>query len=74
MELENREYDYKDPSRWPRDTLCPQKFALTSLTIGGRSVGIVRSRTKASELLVIIMGPKGAPTPRRTGRHTVGPI
>jgi hypothetical protein len=35
--------------RWPRDTLCPQNFALTSPTSGGRSVGIVRSWTKATE-------------------------
>jgi hypothetical protein len=30
--------------------LYPQKLALTSPTGGGRSVGIVRSRTKATEL------------------------
>jgi hypothetical protein len=35
--------------RWPRDTLYPQKLALTSPTIGGRSVDIVRSHTKATE-------------------------
>jgi hypothetical protein len=35
-----------DPLRWPRDTLYPQKLALTSPTSGGRSVGIVRLRTK----------------------------
>jgi hypothetical protein len=35
--------------------LCPQKLALTSLTSGGRSVGIVRSRTKTTKLLVIII-------------------
>ena len=29
--------------------LYPQKLALTSPTDGGRSVGIVRSRTKATE-------------------------
>jgi hypothetical protein len=34
--------------------LYPQKFALTSPTSGGRSVGIVCTRTKAAELLVII--------------------
>jgi hypothetical protein len=34
-----------DPLRWPRDTLYPQKLALTSLTSDGRSVGIVRLRT-----------------------------
>jgi hypothetical protein len=31
--------------------LYPQKLALTSPTGGGRSVGIVRSRTKATESL-----------------------
>jgi hypothetical protein len=28
-----------DPLLWPRDTLYPQKLALTSPTSGGRSVG-----------------------------------
>jgi hypothetical protein len=49
--LENREYGRRDLSRRPRNTLYPQKLVLTSLTSGGRSVGIVRSRTKATELL-----------------------
>jgi len=31
--------------------LYPQKLALTSPTDGGRSVGIVRVRTKATEFL-----------------------
>jgi hypothetical protein len=35
--------------------LYPQKLALTS-TSGGRSVGIVRSRTKATELVVRYVG------------------
>jgi hypothetical protein len=43
--LEIREYGRRDPSRWPRSTLYPQKLALTSPTSGGRSVGVVRSRT-----------------------------
>jgi hypothetical protein len=43
--LENREYSRGDPSR---DTFYPQKLALTSPTSGGRSVGIVGSRTKAT--------------------------
>ena len=34
--------------------LYPQKLALTSPTGGGRSVGIVRSRTKATELLLLL--------------------
>ena len=33
--------------------LYPQKLALTSPTGGGRSVGVVRSRTKATEFYVI---------------------
>jgi hypothetical protein len=48
--LESREYDRRDPSRWPRGTLCQQKLALTSPASGGRSVGIVRSRTQATEI------------------------
>jgi hypothetical protein len=43
--LEIREYGCRDPSRWPRGTLYPQKLALS----GGRSVGIVHSRTQATE-------------------------
>jgi hypothetical protein len=30
--LESREYGRRDPSSRPRDTLCPQKLALTSPT------------------------------------------
>jgi len=33
--------------------LYPQKLALTSPTGGGRSVGIVRSRTKATEFFLL---------------------
>jgi hypothetical protein len=47
--LENREYVRGDPLRWPRDTLYPQKLALTSPTYGGLSVGIVRLRSKTTE-------------------------
>ena len=39
--------------------LYPQKLALTSLTGGGRSVGIVRSRTKAMESLMKCLEPSG---------------
>jgi hypothetical protein len=35
--------------RWPRNTLSPQKLALTSPTSGGSSIGIVRLRTKSKE-------------------------
>jgi hypothetical protein len=40
------------PSRWPRGTFYPHKLTITSPTIGGRSVGIVRSRTQTMEFLV----------------------
>ena len=35
--------------------LYPQKLALTSPTGGGRSVGIVRSRTKATEFSLVLL-------------------
>jgi hypothetical protein len=38
-----------DSWRWPRDTLYPLKLALSSPTSSGRSVGIVRLRTQATE-------------------------
>jgi hypothetical protein len=44
-----REYGLRDPLRWPRDILYPQKLALTSPTSGGRSVGIVLPWTQATE-------------------------
>jgi hypothetical protein len=47
--LEIREYGRRDPSRWPRGALYPQKLAVASPTSGGRSVGVVRSRTQAME-------------------------
>jgi hypothetical protein len=49
--LENRKYGPGDPLGWPRDTLYPQKLALTSPKSGGRSVGIIRLRAKASEFV-----------------------
>jgi hypothetical protein len=48
--VKRREYGRGDPFRLPRDTLYPQKFTLSSPTSGGRSVGVVRSWTKATEL------------------------
>jgi hypothetical protein len=48
--LEIRDYGLRDPSRWLRGTLYPQNLVLTSPTSGGRSVGVVSSRTKATEL------------------------
>jgi hypothetical protein len=51
--LENREYGRGDPLRWPRDTLYPQKLALTSPTSCGRSVGTVRLRAKTTEFFLL---------------------
>jgi hypothetical protein len=45
-----------DPLCWPSDTLYPQKLALTSLTSGGLSVGIVRLRTKATKNFLGVTG------------------
>jgi hypothetical protein len=53
--LEIRKYDRGDPLSWPRDTLYSQTLALISPTRGGRSAGIVRSRTKATELLLLLL-------------------
>jgi hypothetical protein len=52
--LENREYGRRDPSRWPRGTFYPLKLAITSPTSGGRSVGIVRSRTQTMEFSLVL--------------------
>jgi hypothetical protein len=51
--LENREYFHRDTPRWPRDILYPQKLALASPTSGSRSVGMVRSRTQATEFVCL---------------------
>jgi hypothetical protein len=50
--LENREYGRGGPLRWPRNTLYPQKLTLTLPICGGRSVGIVRLRTKTTEFVL----------------------
>jgi hypothetical protein len=42
-------YGRRDPSRWLRGTFYAHKLAITSPTSGGRSVGIVRSRTQTME-------------------------
>jgi hypothetical protein len=47
--LEIREYGHRDPSRWPRGTIYPQKLALTSPRSGGRSASIVHLQTQAKE-------------------------
>jgi hypothetical protein len=50
-----REYARRDPLLWPHGTLYPQKLALTSLTSGGCSVGIVRMRTEATEFFYLFI-------------------
>jgi hypothetical protein len=40
--------------RWPRNILYRRRLALTSLTSGGRSVGIIHLRTRATEFLVTL--------------------
>jgi hypothetical protein len=47
--LEKREYCGGDPSHCTRGTPYTQKLALISLTSGGNSVGMIRSRTQATE-------------------------
>jgi hypothetical protein len=51
--IENREYARGDQLLSPRDILYPQELALTSPTSGGRSVDIVRLRTKATEFVCL---------------------
>jgi hypothetical protein len=76
--LENREYGRGDPLRWPRDTLYPQTFALTSPTCGGRSVGIVRLRAKTMEFVCLLMVMNGESNWEVRGRglflfyHSIG--
>jgi hypothetical protein len=47
--------DRGNPLRWPRNNLYPQKVGTTLPTSGGRSVGIVRSRTKATEISLVFV-------------------
>jgi hypothetical protein len=52
--LENREYGRGIRCADQRDTLYPQNLALTSPPCGGRSVGIVRLRTKTTEFVLFL--------------------
>jgi hypothetical protein len=52
--LESQEYGRKDPLRWPGGTIYQQMLQLTSPTSGGCWVGIVRSRTQATEFRFFI--------------------
>jgi hypothetical protein len=49
--LENRDYGLRGSAALTMRHPSPQKLALTSPASGGRSVGIVRSRTKATEVV-----------------------
>jgi hypothetical protein len=48
--LESQEYGRRDSWHWPSGTLYSQNLAQTSPTSGGRSFGIVLSRTQATGL------------------------
>jgi hypothetical protein len=52
--LGSREYGHRDPLSLQRGNLYPQKLELTSPTSSGRSAGIVRSRTKATEFVYFL--------------------
>jgi hypothetical protein len=47
--LQSRYYCRKESSHGSCGTIYPRKLALTSLASGGLSVGLVRSRTQATE-------------------------
>jgi hypothetical protein len=53
MEPYGRNLDFLDWSRYFIFQVAPQKLAITSPTSGGRSVGIVRSRTQTMELSLV---------------------
>jgi hypothetical protein len=53
--LETRDYGLGIRRAYHATPLYPQKLALTSPTSGGCSVGIFRSRTKATELLLLLL-------------------
>jgi hypothetical protein len=51
---ESQDCGRRDPSAWPHGTHYPQKMlALTSPTSDGRSIGIVHSRTQATEFFFL---------------------
>jgi hypothetical protein len=52
--LQILEYGRRDPSRRPRFTLYPQTVGTTSRTSRGRSFGVVRSRTQATECSLVL--------------------
>jgi hypothetical protein len=50
---ESREYGHRDPSLRPRNTIYPQNVSTNFVESGGRSVGIVRSRTQTTEFSLL---------------------
>jgi hypothetical protein len=52
--IENRKYGCRDRSHHHTTPLYKQELALTSPTSGCRAVGIVLSRTKDTELLLLL--------------------
>jgi hypothetical protein len=50
--LENEITAVREPPHWLWDTLYPQTLALTSPTSDCRSIGIIRSLNKATELVI----------------------
>jgi hypothetical protein len=60
--LEIREYGRRDPSRWSRTPSIRKSWHWLRRTIGGRSVGIVRSRIQAKVFSMTKMN-------KRTGRE-----
>jgi hypothetical protein len=54
--LETLEYGRGDPLRWVRDTIYVQRLSVTWPTVGGRSVGVVRSRTATASLIFFCSG------------------
>jgi hypothetical protein len=56
-DLENREYGRRILSRCPHGTLYSRNLTLTSPTSGGRSVGIFRSPTEATEFSLVCILP-----------------
>jgi hypothetical protein len=53
--LEKREYGLRYPPRWPRDTLYPQEVGTNFAEKRRPLVDIDRSRTKAKELLIMLL-------------------
>jgi hypothetical protein len=71
--LEIRKYGSGNLLRWPRNTLHPQKFELTSPTSGGRSIGIVHSRTKGTDFSFFFIHPLSHTSSWHRNNFTLSP-